>query len=282
MMVLGLSTRAHAVVTLETDDNLAMLTGTGWAHSTAGVGFYGTGFEIAQGGGSADTARFTTQIAITSTATWCIQARWTAAGNHTAAAKYQVFDGTTLRATFTVNQQANGGAWRELGCVTLTAGKTGAVQVSDTGVPSGTFVVADAVRWVWDERPLRQDFCVAINGGFGSGGDTFVGKEFTPTAGECKPWAGVVKAGSTVELTSTGAGCLSDDGVRLTLTLHSQGTDFLGPGVESIDYIELCPKGSTGCPVAQQDISTSGGILGGTAAIVTCTAKLSSMPSVHD
>jgi hypothetical protein len=155
------------------------------------------------------------------------------------------------------------------------------VQVSDTGVPAANVVVADAVRWVWDERPLKQDFCVAVGGGFGGGGETFVGKEFiTPGAGQCKPWAGIVKAGSTVVLTSTGAACLSDDALLLTLTLHSQDTDFLGPGAESIDLIQLCPKGATGCPVAQQDISSS--FFTGTAAIVGCTASLSSIPSSHD
>jgi hypothetical protein len=41
MMVGGLSTQAYAVVVLETDDNLAVLTGT-WTQSTAGVGFLGT------------------------------------------------------------------------------------------------------------------------------------------------------------------------------------------------------------------------------------------------
>jgi hypothetical protein len=280
MAVVGLSSQAHAVVTLETDDNLATFTGT-WTQSTAGVGFYGTDFAIVQGGGTAHTARFTTQIAITSTATWCIQARWTNATNHAAAAQYQVFDGTTLRGTFTVDQRVNGGAWRELGCVTLTAGKTGAVQVSDTGVPAGSFVVADAVRWVWDERPLNSDYCIAVGGGFGGGGETFVGKEFiSPPAGQCRPWAGVVKAASTVVLTTTGAACLSSDGVLLTLTLHSQDTDFLGPGVESIDLIQLCPKGASGCPVAQQDISSS--FFTGAAAKVNCTAALSTIPSSHD
>jgi len=74
ILVLGLSAQARAVVTLETDDNLATFTGI-WTQSTGGVGFYGTDFALAQGGGSADTARFTTQIPITSTATWCVQAR---------------------------------------------------------------------------------------------------------------------------------------------------------------------------------------------------------------
>jgi hypothetical protein len=280
-MVLGLSAQARAVVILETDDNLATFTGT-WAQSTAVPSFYGTDFAQAVGGGSADTARFTTQIAITSTATWCIQARWTTAATptRTTAARYQVFDGSTLRATFTVNQQVNGGAWRQLGCVRLTAGNTGAVVVSDTGVSAPQIVVADAVRWVWDERPLLQDFCVAVNGGFGSGGATFVGKEFiSPVAGTCKPWSGIVKTGTTVVGTTTGASCRSDDGLRLTLTLHSSDPEFFGSGTSIIDHIELCPNGSSSCPVSQTD---NGSFFTGAAAIVTCTTALTSIPSTHN
>src|SRR5690349_20546628 len=47
------------------------------------------------------------------------------------------------------------------------------------------------------------DFCVAVNGGFGSGGITFVGKGFIrPIRGTCKPWAGIMKTASTVVGTS--------------------------------------------------------------------------------
>ena len=279
MMVFGLSAQAHGEVVLDTDNNLAVFTGT-WTRSTSGVGFYGTDYAFAQGGGSADTARFTTQIPITSTGNWCIQARWVAGTNRTTAAQYQVFDGSTFRSTFTVNQQVNGGAWRQLGCVKLSAGNTGAVQVSDTGVSATSVVVADAVRLVWDERPLLQDLCVAVGGGFGKGGETFVGKEFTsPTAGTCKPWSGVVKAGTTVVLTSTGAACLSNDGVLLTIVLQSMNHEFLGSGASMTDQIELCPKGPSGCPVAQAD---SGSFFNGTAAVVTCTATLSTIPSMHN
>jgi hypothetical protein len=82
-----------------------------------------------------------------------------------------------------------------------------------------------------------------------------------------------------VVLTSGGAACLSDNGVLLTITLQSTNHDFLGPGVSATDQIELCPKGPSGCPVAQAD---SGSSFNGTAAIVACTAALSSIPSSHD
>jgi hypothetical protein len=282
MMVVGLSTQAHGEVVLETDDNSAVFTGT-WTQSTGGVGFYGTDYAFAQGGGSVDTARFMTQILITSTATWCIQASWTDGPNRTTAAQYQVFDGPTLRGTFTVNQRVNGGAWRHLGCVKLTAGNTGEVRVSDAGVSPSSIVVADAVRWVWDERPLLQDFCVAVNGGFGSGGTTFVGKEFIPpTNGTCKPWAGIVKTASTVVGTSTGAACLSDDSKLLTMTLQTTDPEFFGSGKSVTDHIELCPRASTlGCPASSGQFD-HGSFFSGPAAQVTCTTAVTSIPSAHD
>jgi hypothetical protein len=175
----------------------------------------------------------------------------------------------------------NGGAWRQLGCVKLTAGNTGEVRVSETGVSTSNIVVADAVRWVWDERPLLQDFCVAVNGGFGSsGGTTFVGKEFVPpTNGTCKPWAGIVETASTVVGTTTGAACLSDDGKRLTITLRSTDQEFFSPGTSVTDHIELCPLGTSNCPVSPFD---SGSFFSGTAAQVTCTTTVTSIPSAHN
>jgi hypothetical protein len=111
MIIVGLSARAPSEVVLESDDNAATFAGS-WAQTTSALGFYGTDFAVAQGGGSADSARFFTPRPITTTGTWCIQARWTTGANRTTAAQYQVFDGPVLRTTFIVNQQVHGGAWR--------------------------------------------------------------------------------------------------------------------------------------------------------------------------
>ena len=218
VFVLGFSTQAYSDVVFETDDNAATFTGT-WANSTSPSHFYGTDYASAQTGGSVDVASFKTQTTITSTASWCIWAYWTSGADRTTQAKYQVFDGTTSRTTFTVSQQTNGGAWRRLGCVQLSNGKTSEVRVSDTGLAAGNVVIADGVRWVLDERPLK-DFCVAVNGGFGNGGTTFIGKGFVqPANNTCKPWSGIMKHATTVVGFSTGAGCTSSDGKVLTITL---------------------------------------------------------------
>lgn len=124
------------------------------------------------------------------------------------------------------------------------------------------------------------NLCIRVNGGFGAGGSSFVGKGFAvPGAGACKPWAGYVKTASSVIANSTGAGCLSSDGKVLTLTIISTNPSYLGAGVTATDHIRLCPAGVSGCPIgAGVDIGT----FGGSAAKQTCTASLLNLPAVHD
>lgn len=272
---------AHAEVVLETDDNTATLAGT-WTQSTSGGNYYGTDYATAQGSGSADTASFFSPRTITSTGNWCVQARWTSSSNRTTAAQYQVYDGTTLRATYTANQQVNGGVWRRLGCVTLSAGKTSEVRLSDTGVGATNVVVADGVRWVWDEAPINKDYCIAVSGGWGNGGTTFVAKNFvTPPKGTCKPWSGMMKTASTVVGTSTGSACLSTDGKLFTASLQTTAPEWLGIGSTASDHIELCPLASSqGCPAHAGE--TDRGTFGGPAAVKTCTSADSEIPSSHD
>lgn len=278
LLALGLSAPAYSEVVLETDDNVATFTGT-WAQSTTVPGFYGQDYATATGGGTADTARFFSQRAITTSGTWCIQAYWTSGGTRTTAAQYQVFDGTTSRGTFTVNQQLNGGAWRRLGCVTLTAGRTAEVRLTDTGVAAGAVVIADGVRWVWEESSAAN-FCIAVNGGFGSGGTSHIGRGFSvPTPGNCKPWAGFTKTGSSVIATTTGTGCMSSTGGVLTVTLFSTDPPWFGAGQFGSDHIQLCPAGVAGCPIGG---GVDQGSFGGTAAPQTCTATLLNLPAVHD
>jgi len=126
------------------------------------------------------------------------------------------------------------------------------------------------------------NFCVAVSGGFGPPalGETFVGEGFTsPTSGTCKPWAGIMKSNTTVVWTSTGAACLSNDGKLLTIVLQSTDPSFNGNGSVT-DTIELCRVASN-CPVSSFDYSSLSGF-GGPAAQVTCTTKVTSIPSMHD
>lgn len=121
-------------------------------------------------------------------------------------------------------------------------------------------------------------YCIAVNGGFGNGGTTFVGRNFTlPAVNSCTGWTGYTKTASTVILTTSGTACLSTDGTVLTFSLASQDPSFLGAGKLAADYIQLCPKGAVGnCHGSDQ------GEFGGTAAVETCTAALQQLPARHD
>ena len=280
-LLVAVSGHALSEVVLETDDSVATKTGT-WTASTSIAGYYGTGFATAAAAGGADVMRFLSPRTITTTGSWCIQAHWTAAANRSIAASYQVFDGTTLRATFIANQQLNGGAWRRLGCVILTRGLTSEVRLTDTGAAAGTVVVGDGVRWVWEESPVALDYCIAVNNGFGLGGTTFIAKNFVvPPVGTCKSWSGIMRTASTVVGTSTGTACLSNDGKLFTASLQTTAPEFLGIGTLGSDHIELCPLAATlGCPAhaGQSDRGT----FGGPAKVIACTAALTTIPSSHD
>ncbi|WP_139306240.1 hypothetical protein [Methylomonas sp. LWB] len=122
--------------------------------------------------------------------------------------------------------------------------------------------------------------CIAVNGGFGNGGTTFVGKGFSlPGNGSCGTWSGVVKTGSSVVLTSSGSACTSSDGVILTLTMHSTDPAYFGNGeTAAVDHIQLCLKGTTNCPYGQY----SHGYFSGPVERINCTTDLITIPSTHD
>jgi hypothetical protein len=124
------------------------------------------------------------------------------------------------------------------------------------------------------------NYCIAVGGGFGSGGTSFMGINFAlPDDGKCQPWSGFTKTASTVILTTTGTGCLSSNGKVLTVSVFSTDPAFLGAGAFGSDYIQLCPGGGTSCTNGG---GTDQGYFSGTAAPETCTAKLLNLPAKHD
>ena len=125
-------------------------------------------------------------------------------------------------------------------------------------------------------------YCIKVNGGFGNGGTSFIGKGFTlPTAGLCKPWSGFAKTASSVVAISTGTACRSGDGKVLELTIFSSDPEYMGAGVFSQDHIRLCPAGAATCPFGG-GTSFSSFFGGGAAASQTCTTKLLTFPALHD
>ena len=126
---------------------------------------------------------------------------------------------------------------------------------------------------------VASNFCVAVNGGFGSGGTSYIAPAFTlPAKNNCAAWSGFTKTASTVIAISTGTGCLASDGRVLTLSIFNTDPEFFGAGKAVADQIQLCPQGVTGCPITGQDI----GNFSGSAVEQTCTASLLTIPPTHD
>jgi hypothetical protein len=125
-----------------------------------------------------------------------------------------------------------------------------------------------------------SNYCIAVGGGFGSGGTTFIGSGFVvPAAGTCTGWSGFTKTASSVIMMTRGNGCLSSDGKLLTVSVSSADPSFLGSGQIASDYIQLCPAGATGCPIGG---GRDNGAFGGAAQPVTCSASLLKLPAIHD
>jgi hypothetical protein len=122
-------------------------------------------------------------------------------------------------------------------------------------------------------------YCIAVNGGFGSGGgSTFVARNFSmPDASKCTAWTGYTKTASTVIFTTSGAACLSSDSKALTVSVSSADPDFLGMGAQVADYIKMSRTSATN-PFSGQDI----GYLMGSAEQTSCTKDLLSLPASHD
>jgi hypothetical protein len=124
------------------------------------------------------------------------------------------------------------------------------------------------------------NFCIAVSGGFGGGGTTFVGRDFAlPADGQCLPWSGFTKTASSVILITSGVGCLSSNGKVLTVSVSSADPPYLGSGQVGSDYITLCPRGTKACPLGGGEDQ---GAFGGTAEQETCTAALVTLPPTHD
>jgi hypothetical protein len=121
-------------------------------------------------------------------------------------------------------------------------------------------------------------YCIAVNGGFGGGGTTFVARNFTlPTASKCSPWSGYTKTASTVILMTSGTSCLSSDNDALTVSVSSADPSFVGAGSIVGDYIQLTRASATD-PFSGSDY----GYFAGSAEPVSCSSELLTLPAYHD
>ena len=120
------------------------------------------------------------------------------------------------------------------------------------------------------------DTCIAVGGGFGGGGTSFVAPGFVlPAAGKCKPWSGFTKTASTVVLFSSGTGCLSSDSKVYTFGITSIDVSFSG---SVFDEIQFCKAGVKSCPIGS---GQDQGEFAGTAKLEACTPALLTLPSSH-
>ena len=121
-------------------------------------------------------------------------------------------------------------------------------------------------------------YCIAVDGGFGHGGTTFIGSGFAvPSEGNCIPWVGFTKTASTVILTTTGTGCLSSDGKELTVSVSNADPSYFGSGPQA-DYITLS-RTETSKPFGKgEDI----GAFTGSAEEISCSTTLLKLPASHD
>jgi hypothetical protein len=126
--------------------------------------------------------------------------------------------------------------------------------------------------------PAAGSFCITTAGGFGKGGTTFVAPTFTvPAKNKCASWSGWTKTATTVVLNTSGAACVSSTGKTMTVSVFSIDPDFFGTTAVT-DYIELTRASSSGTFTGGSDQ----GQFPGTAAQLTCTSSLLSLPDSHD
>ena len=124
-----------------------------------------------------------------------------------------------------------------------------------------------------------EPYCIAVGGGFGNGGTTFVARNFSfPAASKCTSWTGYTKTASTVILTTTGTSCLSSDSTALTVSVSSADPSYVAQPVA--DYIQLTRTDSTQ-PFTGQDYGEFA-LPTANAETITCTNALLTLPASHD
>ena len=126
--------------------------------------------------------------------------------------------------------------------------------------------------------PAEAPYCIAVNGGFGNGGSTFVARNFSmPEANKCSVWTGYTKTSATVIFTTSGTACLSGDSTALTVSVSSADPAYLGVGTLASDYIYMTRTSATE-PFNGED---QGYLMGG-AEPASCTNDLLTLPALHD
>lgn len=152
---------AQSDVMFDIDSSSATLTGSWSTTSCYGSSLlitttnncYGTGYASASCSGStaSKTAAFDSGLlGITSTTTdeYVVYTRWANDASATSNAHYQIYDGTTLAGSCTLDQSKSAGQWVYCSTVTITQGNNAVVKLGSDCGSSSRSAIADAVRFV--------------------------------------------------------------------------------------------------------------------------------------
>jgi hypothetical protein len=140
--VLSLQPEASGII-VDTEDATGIVTTGTWTVSSATAGFNGASYlhdgnELR----GQKSVRFTPVIPITGN--YRVALRWAANTNRATNVPIAITHGGGVANT-TVNQQANGGTWFNLGVFSFNAGTNGNLFLTNTGVNG--YVIADAAMW---------------------------------------------------------------------------------------------------------------------------------------
>jgi hypothetical protein len=112
----------------------------------ANAGFWGTSYLHDQSTGKGTkSVRYTPNLPFTGA--YDVYAWWVAAGNRPTNTPYDIIDASGTN-TVLVNQQVNGSQWVFLLRTNFIAGQSAEVIIRNGGTAAGTFVIADAVRFM--------------------------------------------------------------------------------------------------------------------------------------
>ncbi|MES2476513.1 MAG: FAD-dependent oxidoreductase [Verrucomicrobiota bacterium] len=150
--VLSLSAPASGIV-VDTEDTTGVVTTGTWTASSATAGFNGLSYlHDGNEGRGQKSVRFTPVIP--ATGNYRVALRWAANTNRATTIPVAITHSGGVANT-TVNQQSNGATWYNLGVYSFTAGTTGNLLLTNTGVNG--YVIADAAMWTSvDQLPIVQ------------------------------------------------------------------------------------------------------------------------------
>ncbi|MEQ8820722.1 MAG: D-alanyl-D-alanine carboxypeptidase [Sumerlaeia bacterium] len=140
----GMPSVGGVEVIVDNDTSAFIQSGNWWASSSTS-GYYGSNYRVRATGSVSDAAYW--RGTIPSDGNYEVFVRYTSGSNRATSAPYIVYH-TGGSTTKYVNQQSGGGSWQSLGVFNLYQGSTANRVALSCWTGSGTYVIADAVKFV--------------------------------------------------------------------------------------------------------------------------------------